>query len=641
MKTDRLNRVFAVIVVLAFALGCGKKSESDSTRTAPPNVKTERAPQKTAKKRTDLRRPLLAQSNKLADQKEGKKPDAKPKKKATTEEKDYWSKVTFGREEFEHMRRYVQRNYYHPYIDEKMAYVSAANYALLSVKPAYEIYPNEFLRSRRKHPDEEGRLSGKVFKLKPSDRFSIIVYTKAKKKKKAGKKNKRLTDEEILKLRAKFRARNKLLKREWAKVPFGEQDFWALIDWIKERNQNDPKFKLKKIYISAAQGYLNSLDPHSSLVSREAWVHSTQTTKDSSFEGIGAILTTRGDFTLVESPLEGRPAHKAGLRAGDTILKVNGESIVTMPLPQVVRRIRGKKGTKVVLTIRREGYPKDFEIGIVRAHIAIKNVQSYTLKKHKKIGYIKVTGFVDTTDDSMMQAYRELERQTGGLRGLVLDLRNNSGGLLDQAVKLADRFIQQGIIVTIKNRRFDDQVRYASPENTLSVPLIVLVNDGSASASEILASAIQEHGRGLVIGDRTFGKASVQTLFPNDRYSPTYYIKLTISRYYAPSGRTLQVTGVIPDVMIPPKVGGKMPVGFREENLSNHLSQLGKKHYNSPNRDLVKKLQACVKKSGLAEKLHAADPNPQIKFDYQLMKGADYLECLIQQKKNQISQLKK
>ena len=329
------------------------------------------------------------------------------------------------------------------------------------------------------------------------------------------------------------------------------------------------------------------------------------------------------------------------MRAGDTILKVNGESIVTMPLPQVVRRIRGKKGTKVVLTIRREGYPKDFEIGIVRAHIAIKNVQSYTLKKHKKIGYIKVTGFVDTTDDSMMQAYRELERQTGGLRGLVLDLRNNSGGLLDQAVKLADRFIQQGIIVTIKNRRFDDQVRYASPENTLSVPLIVLVNDGSASASEILASAIQEHGRGLVIGDRTFGKASVQTLFPNDRYSPTYYIKLTISRYYAPSGRTLQVTGVIPDVMIPPKVGGKMPVGFREENLSNHLSQLGKKHYNSPNRDLVKKLQACVKKSGLAEKLHAADPNPQIKFDYQLMKGADYLECLIQQKKNQISQLKK
>jgi C-terminal peptidase prc len=315
---------------------------------------------------------------------------------------------------------------------------------------------------------------------------------------------------------------------------------------------------------------------------------------------------------------------------------VDHKDVTGVPLQKVVKRIRGPKGTTVVLTIRREGNAKDFEVSIVRAHIEIKNVKAELIPDHKDLGYIKMAGFVPTSCSDIEEAIKSLEAQTqnGKLRGIILDLRNDSGGLLDQSVKLSDMFLSKGIIVTVRNRLAPDQIYKAHPDNTYDGPLIVLVNDGSASASEIFASAIQDNQRGLLIGERTFGKASVQTLFANDRDKLEYYIKLTIARYYSPLGRTIQVIGITPDVTVTEDISGKPTIGFREENLSHHLSALDT-GYESPNKEWASRLTQCVNKTKLAEKLYQQDPNPQIKFDFQKMKGADYLECMIQEKEKQ------
>jgi C-terminal peptidase prc len=387
----------------------------------------------------------------------------------------------------------------------------------------------------------------------------------------------------------------------------------------------------KELWLAAAQGYLRALDPHSSVISEKAWEKSTKETTDASFEGIGAVLTKRDDNIIVESPIEGQPAFHAGVRAGDIIVKVDDKSVVGMELQPVVKRIKGKKGTKVVLTLRREGEPEDIEIGIVRDRIEMLNVEAKLIRHHRDLGYVKLTGFVSSSYDSVREAIDRLESQTstGKLRGLVLDLRRNSGGLLEQAVKISDMFLPNGTIVSVRDRLRggSDKVYTAHQRDTYEMPLIVLVNDGSASASEIVAGAIQDNGRGLVVGERTFGKASVQTLF-NPRTHREYYIKLTVARYYAPSGRTIQVLGIQPDIEVAPEVGKPMPLGFREEDLGNHLGAI-ETEYAPVNAQKVEAVKACAEKRSIAEKIHQADPNPQLRFDYQLFKAADYLECLV------------
>jgi C-terminal processing protease CtpA/Prc len=213
---------------------------------------------------------------------------------------------------------------------------------------------------------------------------------------------------------------------------------------------------------------------------------------------------------------------------------------------------------------------------------------------------------------------------------LVFDLRDNSGGLLRQGIDIADLFLKRGKIVSVRSRNRGDEPSNAHRRPYWDVPLTVLVNDGSASASEIVASAIQDNQRGLLVGDRTFGKASVQQLMdPIPQFvERKYWIKLTVARYYSPSGRTIQVVGVNPELRVPPEAGGDYPLGYREEDLSNYLKPI-EAVYQSPNQRLAGKVKACSEKRGIAEQIHAADPNPQIKFDFQLMKAADYLECAI------------
>jgi len=557
--------------------------------------------------------------------------------------KDYWASIRFNYANFEEVREYVKTYYIDANINESRAFAEASNFALLEMDPPREILPASFFKARKGHEDEEGRLDGKSYSISKGDAYVIHLIPKADKTKEKPKK--RLSDDEIRALRAKSEARRRHLEEAWAKVEFGEPQFRGVLKHIETqlekgkakgpkngRAPGDPI--MKPFYVSGAQGYMYSLDPHSSLVSAQAWEESTRKTTDSSFEGIGAILTQRDDRTIVESPIVGRPAHKAGVRAGDVIIKVDGKDIEGIPLHKVVKRIRGKKGTVVKLTVRREGDPDDHIFPITRAHIEIVNVTGRLLEPHHAgIAYIKVNGFVPATAAKIKEKFSELsdmhaKKHDGErLRGLIFDLRNNSGGLLQQGVKVADLFVPQGTIVEVKNRIRRDEVYTAHRAGSWDIPLITLVNDGSASASEIVASAIQDNGRGLLLGDRTFGKASVQTLF-SPILRKDYYIKLTIARYFSPSGRTIQVVGVNPDFDVPPDVGAKMPLGFREENLSRHLKPINAR-YKSPNHDISTRVAECTEVRGIAEKIHANDPRPQIKFDFQLMKAADHMECYV------------
>ncbi len=548
------------------------------------------------------------------------------------EPKDYWAAISFDRSNFDEVRKFVKDRYIEARIDETLAWAEAAAFAVASDEDrTLLLLPESFYLARKDHPDEKGKLQGKVVKISPEDRFVLLEEVD---KEGEEESNKRLSDDEIRELRDKQKERRRQLDEAWRAARFGPKDFERLMDWTSRElgKGKDSKWSMKRAWVAAAQGYLYSLDPHSSLIPKSAWDDSTKEVQDSSFEGIGAILTRRPDseYTIVESPIEGQPAVAAGLRAGDMILKVDGKDIKGEILSKVVSRIRGKGGTVVTLTVQREGEPEPMDIAIKRGRIEVKNVKYDLVPNHEDIGYIKLTGFVPHSETDIVRAYEELKKKTKGkrLKGLILDLRNNSGGLLKEGINIADRFVHNGVIVSVKSRAGtgEEETYRAKPEGTWDVPLVVLVNDGSASASEIVASAIQENGRGLVLGDRTFGKASVQTLF-TPLLRDDYYIKLTVARYYSPLGRTLQVVGVNPDLVVPPDVDGKMPLGFREENLSHHLPPLNP-DLPTPNDAIVKAVEACAQQQGRARKLHAADPNPAIKFDFQKMYAADLLQCM-------------
>jgi len=397
----------------------------------------------------------------------------------------------------------------------------------------------------------------------------------------------------------------------------------------KEPEKPRPLPDLNRAWQAAASGFLYALDPHSAIIPRKAWDDSTDKTQDSSFEGIGAVLTQRDDQTIVENPMEGRPAWRAGIRAGDVIQKVDGTDVGGMVLNKVVKMIRGPRNTQVKLTITRESDPEPKEYVIVRENIEIKNVDGKLLPDTPGVAHVKMTGFIPNSTKDLRTMIDKLSTQApdGKLKGLVLDLRGNSGGLLNKAIELGDAFLPSGRIVSVRSRGRDEEVHEASSRPTdYPFPLVVLVNDGSASASEIVASALQDNGRALVVGARTFGKASVQTLYePALHYD--YYIKLTVARYYAPSGYTLQVIGVQPDVEVAPHVDGKMPVGFREENLNNHLIPLQGRSP-SPWHASLADLNQCVTQTGKADAVAKRDPKPQIQPDYQLLRAADYVMCL-------------
>jgi len=303
----------------------------------------------------------------------------------------------------------------------------------------------------------------------------------------------------------------------------------------------------KTLIYGAIKGMLAELDPHTVHLPPE-YFQDMKVDISGEFGGVGIEIGMRQGMLTVVSPIEDTPAWKAGLKPDDMILKIDGEPTQNLDLMEAVHKMRGKKGTSVILSIGREGWTEPQDFTIVRDIIKIQSVKK-ELKEHD-LGYVRITNFNENTDRELKQALEDLTRKApDGLKGLVLDIRNNPGGPLDQAVKVADAFLSENVIVSTKGRDpGDDKTWYAHPEGTYSgFPMIVLVNGGSASASEIVAGALQDQGRAVVLGTQTFGKGSVQTLLTLKDGSG---LKLTTAYYYTPSGRSIQEKGIEPDIKV-------------------------------------------------------------------------------------------
>ena len=339
-----------------------------------------------------------------------------------------------------------------------------------------------------------------------------------------------------------------------------------------EKNYVDP-VETKDLIQKAIQGMVHSLDPHSSFMPPEAFEELKVDTKGE-FGGIGIVITIQKGVLTVISPIEGTPAYKAGVMAGDRIIKVDGESTQDLMLWQAVKMMRGTKGTSVVITVVREGTPKPIDFKLVRDIIPIESVKSVVLKPG--YGYVRISNFQENTSADLENMLNALESKDEGLKGLVLDLRDNPGGLLDQAIEVSDVFLESGEIVSIKGRLKRHTKNYqAHPNKTKqNYPMVVLINGGSASASEIVAGALQDQKRALILGTTSFGKGSVQTV---ESLRDGYGLKFTIARYYTPSGRSIQAQGIVPDLVLKHQFIDLNAADESEENLlkekdlKNHL----------------------------------------------------------------------
>jgi carboxyl-terminal processing protease len=381
-------------------------------------------------------------------------------------------------------------------------------------------------------------------------------------------------------------------------------------EYVEETNSRD-------LVYGAVKGMVETLDPHSAFMPPNVYKEMQEETKGR-FEGLGIEITLKEGVLSVVSPIEDTPAFRAGIQAGDQILKIDGESTKNLTLMDSVKRLRGPKGTKVTITIMREGFSKPREFTLARDVIPIRSVR-YELME-KQYGYIRLSQFQEKTEGELDKAIKALESESkGAIKGLILDLRNNPGGLLDQAVKVSDRFIESGLIVSMEGRREDQKMKfYAHPQGTIAgYPLVVLVNGGSASASEIVAGAVQDHGRGILVGTQTFGKGSVQTIFPLKDGSG---LRLTTAKYFTPNGRSIQAKGIIPDIIVKPAVpeeekAAPLPKPPTEKDLERHL-------IDNKEKEKTKKEEVKEKKPS----------DPQLERALELLKSWDIFKSTVKGK---------
>jgi len=328
----------------------------------------------------------------------------------------------------------------------------------------------------------------------------------------------------------------------------------------------------KELLENAIRGMLEGLDPHSAYLDEDSYKDLQEGTSGE-FGGLGIEVGMENGFVKVISPIDDTPAQKAGIKAGDLIIKLDDRSVKGMSLNDAVDIMRGKPGDPITLTIIRESEEKPLVITVVRDIIKTKSVRFETLEPG--FGYLRISSFQSHTVESLRQAIYQLkEDNSGKLKGIVLDLRNNPGGILTAAVGVSDMFLNKGMIVYTEGRKKDSKLKFnAKPNAKLpDVPLIVLVNAGSASASEIVAGALQDHGRGIIMGEKTFGKGSVQTILPMNNNAA---LKLTTARYYTPNGRSIQASGITPDIVIDKVKISKIEEAFgtsvKEADLIGHL----------------------------------------------------------------------
>ena len=358
------------------------------------------------------------------------------------------------------------------------------------------------------------------------------------------------------------------VKNELSDAEYFKQ-FYDVFERVNRDYVQEPE--KQKMTDAAINGMLNSLDPHSSYITDDDlrdFLINTQ----GEFGGIGVEVMYDHGAIKVISPIDDLPAYKAGIKAGDYIVGVNDELVSTLGFNKAVHEMRGEPGTKVKLLVIQEGEPKPKEIELTREVVTIKAVKA-NLEKNN-VAYVRITTFNENTISELKKAIRNLNKE--GIKGIILDLRNNPGGLLDQAVAVSEYFINSGVIVTIKGRTPNsNSVITSSPakEKSPNVPMVVLINSGSASASEIVAGAMQDHRRALILGTKSFGKGSVQTL---TQISPRAAVKLTTAKYYTPNNRSIQAEGIEPDIIIEvakveyPENNG-IEKRFSESSLRNYL----------------------------------------------------------------------
>ena len=367
----------------------------------------------------------------------------------------------------------------------------------------------------------------------------------------------------------------------------------------------------KKLIYGAINGMLASLDPHSSFMPPDTYKELKLDTKGE-FGGLGIEISIKDGILTVISPIEDTPAYRAGLKPGDQILKIDDKYTKDLTIMDAVKRMRGAKGTKVTLTIMREGFDKPKEFPLARDIIQVKSVKFKMLDDG--YGYVRLAQFQEKTADDLQKALANLnETSKGKLNGLVLDLRNDPGGLLDQAVKVSETFLDEGkLIVYTEGREKDAQMKFSSRKGDKqpNYPIVVLINSGSASASEIVAGALQDHKRAVVMGVQSFGKGSVQTIIP---LSDNSGLRLTTAKYFTPSGRSIQAKGITPDIVVErielASTEKKESMHLREKDLENHFEN-------------NKKELSTEKKDSLP--LYKTDE--QVKNDYQLLRALDLLK---------------
>lgn len=329
----------------------------------------------------------------------------------------------------------------------------------------------------------------------------------------------------------------------------------------------------KQLLEYAVRGMLSGLDPHSDYLSREQYKELQEGTTGQ-FGGLGIEVTMENGFVKVVSPIDDTPAQRAGVKAGDLIVRLDDQPVKGMSLGEAVKLMRGEPGSDILLTIVREGEEAPLKIKIVRDIIKVKSVKSRLLEKG--YGYVRISSFQSRTGENLKKALEDLEKENEGkLKGLVLDLRNNPGGVLNAAVAVSDIFLKKGLIVYTEGRIENSEMRFnAAPDDLIEgAPIVVLINSGSASASEIVAGALQDHKRAVIMGDKSFGKGSVQTILPTSNGGA---VKLTTARYYTPSGRSIQAEGIEPDILLDryklESVDAPDFKPVKEADLSRHLT---------------------------------------------------------------------
>jgi carboxyl-terminal processing protease len=377
----------------------------------------------------------------------------------------------------------------------------------------------------------------------------------------------------------------------------------------------------KDLIEAAIRGMLTSLDPHSSYLSAKDYEDMRVQTRGK-FGGLGIEVTMEGGLIKIVSPIDDTPAQRAGLKSGDLITHLNTERVRGLTLSQAVEKMRGKVGEDIKLTIMRVG-KEPFDVIVTRGIIPIRSVKSRV--EAKDIGYIRISSFSQPTEKELKKAMKKIKKELGEkFIGLVLDLRNNPGGLLDQAIAVSDTFLEKGEIVSTRGRKKEDHQRFHARPGDLAEgkPIIVLINGGSASASEIVAGALQDHQRAIILGTKSFGKGSVQTIIPLKKKGA---MRLTTSRYYTPSGRSIQEIGVDPDIIVEPinLEASQSRKRTREADLRGALKNDNKKNNlennkNKTNRDSKEKPSERTDKA----KIKLAEITPQ---DFQLQRALDLL----------------